>query len=111
MPNTKQFEAIDLMDFFCNPGKKTKISMVEFSEVAYKHIEAVYEFLDDDKIVTIEVPEEDCFYHLKRKSSSVFLLTYVGENEILPKELSAIETVNWLFAKAPFISMIGYSNI
>lgn len=110
MPNTKQFEAFDVNELIFG-GSPKMLSMVEVSEEFFKSIKQVYEFLEEGKTVSIEVPIEECLYHLKRESKYVFKLTKSGGEPKLPSMLKPIETVNWLFAKAPFFGLVGYSNI
>jgi hypothetical protein len=111
MPNTKQFEAFDLNEILFGSGKITKLSMVEISEIFFTKINEIYNFLEEGKVVSIEVPNHDCLYHLTRFNSDHYVLTDRVTDQSEAKHLTAIETVNWLFATAPFMAMVGYSNI
>jgi hypothetical protein len=109
MPDTKQFEAYTIQDMIFG-GKPGLYSMREVSKQFYERIEHIYNYLIEGKTAAIEVPLEDRFYYLKRIDSSTYQLTGVGGKPAESTQLDAIETVNWLFAKAPFISVVGISN-
>jgi hypothetical protein len=113
MPNNKQFEAIDVQDFIFGKDNPIYLSMVEISKEYFKHIEMTYSYLEEKKVVSIEVPNEDCVYYLERikDDGSLFRLTKNFDGPSIMQMLDGIETVNWLFAKVPFISLVGYSNI
>lgn len=109
MPSKPRFEAFDINDLIFG-GKVKMLSMIEISEVFFNHINMALQLLDDGKTVSIEIPNDDALYHLSKKDEETFLLEKCGHD--VPKaELDAINTVNWLFARAPFISLVGYSNI
>jgi hypothetical protein len=111
MPSTKQFEAVDINELIFGTGKSKWLNMYEISKIYYEHIEQAFKFLEEGKIVSMEVPADERFYYLKKINSDSFTLQALGKDPFEKKELKAIETVNWLFEKAPFISMVGYSNI
>jgi hypothetical protein len=111
MPNTKQFEAFDLNEVLFGSGKITKLSMVEISEIFFLKINEIYKYLEEGKMVSIEVPEKDMLATITKIDSNHFVLACKGDQPISLKHLSAIEMVNWIFATAPFMAMVGYSNI
>lgn len=111
MPNTKQFEAFDINDMLFGSGEMKMLSMVEMSEVFFAKITEIYNYLDEDKMVSIEIPEEDALATITRINSNQFFLAIKSNEPISGKHLTAIELVNWIFAKAPFMAMVGYSNI
>lgn len=111
MPRTKQFEAVDINDLIFNGGKKKYLDMYEISEQFYSHITQIYKFLEEDKTVTFEVPAEDCLYHIKKIHPGFFELRKSTSEPDARSCYTAIELVNFVFAKAPFIAMVGYSNI
>ena len=105
MPKTKQFEAYDLSLF--PPFKIIKLSMLEMSEVFYKHILHVYTLLEENKQATVEVPFEDRLYKMIRINSNQFEMKEYGGDQVVLHLMNGIELVNFLFAKAPFISLVG----
>lgn len=113
MPKVKQFEAIDINDLIFGSGESMYLSMEEITEAFITHIHQVYKFLDQGRTVSIEMPIEECFYYLKKVSENDddFKLTKMSSEPTHTEHLDGIGTVNWLFAKAPFISLVGYSNI
>src|SRR3954468_6318033 len=110
MPKTKQFEAYSIQDMIFG-GKPKLYSMEEISRQFFQHIEQVYEFLNENKVISIEIPIEDRLYHIKKIDSANFRITGVGGSPAESRMFDGIETVNWLFEKAPFISLVGVSNI
>jgi hypothetical protein len=109
MPNKPRFEAFDINDLIFG-GKVKMLSMIEISDLFYNHINMALLLLDDGETVSIEIPNDDALYHLYQVDEDTFCLEKVGYD--VPKtEMDAINTVNWLFARAPFISLVGYSNI
>lgn len=109
MPNTKQFEALDLSNFgLFNPIKK--MSMIEISELFHNNIQSVYSYLLEGKNVSIEVPNHECFYRIKMKDSNNFRIYKQNGEMSLVEKKKGIEFVNWLFAIAPFISIICIQN-
>lgn len=111
MPKTKQFEAVDLNDLIFGSGESKWLNMYEITGIYVENIVQTYNFLEEGKIVSIEVPHDNCHYYLTKVNSESFFLQGFGENPLEKKEMTGIEVVNWLFKKAPFISIVGYSNI
>jgi hypothetical protein len=110
MPNKKRFETIDINALIFGEDPKM-LSMVEIADAFYRHIEATLKYLSEGKTVVIEIPNDDAMYHLSKKNDDIFILE---KNTMVEKEsfnLGAIHIVNWLFENAPFISVVGYSNL
>lgn len=105
MPSTKRFEAYTLSI----PMELKHIDMYEMSKQFYQNIENVYKYLDEDKKVSVEVPNDETLYRIEKEGSEHFKIT--DQSARIHQILEPIEFVNWLFAKAPFIAMVGYSNI
>jgi hypothetical protein len=106
MPSRKLFEAFDINAMF-NGGNTVKmLSMREISDIYFGHIKTTYQYLGEGKTVSIEVPNHDKMYQLRKLDNGNFEFTDLHEkNEWLP-----IDLVNWLFKTAPFISLVGYEN-
>ena len=111
MPNTKQFEAVDLNDLIFGTGESKWLNMYEITAVYVENITQTFKFLEEGKIASIEIPEDNCHYYLKKITSELFILEGIGEEPFPKTEFTGIEVVNWLFRRAPYISIVGYSNI
>ena len=109
MPNKKQFESMSFSSF---PFEIQHLSMVEISEIYYKHIQHIYELLSMDKIAMIEIPAQNLVCRMIRISSEQFAVREVHDGGRVQKLISysPIEFVNWLFASAPFIPFVGESH-
>ena len=108
MPNIKQFEAISLEELIFG-GDIKYLTMEEMSEVFFNNIKSVYTFLIEGKTVSMEVPNDECLYHITKLESNFYKLEKMG-NDNAVSCFTPIEFVNWLFKTAPFISMVGYDN-
>lgn len=105
MPNKKRFESLNLTV----PFTIQLLDMYEITDIYARHITLVYDYIVENKEVSIEVPNEDKVYKVFQISRDEFFVgEYAGNSE--DEVLGPIELVNWLFAKAPFISMVGYST-
>jgi hypothetical protein len=109
VPNKPQFEAFDIMEFIYD-RKVKMISMQDICKVFYQHIETTMQYLIEGKVVCMEVPIEDGLYHITKIDSDTYLVKMQGDHGTEVKTLNAIELVNFMFEKAPFISLVGYSN-
>jgi hypothetical protein len=111
MPNTKQFEAFDINDLIFGSGEIKYLDMFELSDQFFVKIKEILKYLSEEKVASIEIPNEDCLYNIKKVSSELFLIKMNSVAEVDILQVNGIELVNWLFAKAPFMAMVGYSNI
>jgi hypothetical protein len=111
MPNTKQFEAFDINDLIFGSQEVKKLSMIEISQVFFLKINEIYNYLEEGKMASIEIPEEDMVATITKIDSNHFVLVRKGFEPINLTHMTAIELVNWIFAKAPFMALVGYSNI
>jgi hypothetical protein len=109
LPKTKQFEYMDINDFIFGMKEVKYMDMYEISNHYFNHIMLVYKYLEEGKVVVTEVPEEDCTFHIEKITSEKFIISKNGFADF-SSEYNAIELVNWLFAKAPWFSMVGYNN-
>jgi len=110
MPKTKQFEAVDINELIFGTGESKWLDMYDISAIYFEHITQTLKFLEEGKIASIEIPEDNCHYYLKKVTSELFILEGQGLEPFPKTEFKAIDVVNWLFRRAPFISIVGYSN-
>lgn len=110
MPNKKRFEAFDINDLIFG-GSPKMLSMIEIAETFYSHIEAVLKYLSEGKTIVIEIPNDDAMYNISKKNDDMFILEKNTMDEKEAFNLGAIHIVNWLFENAPFISVVGFSNL
>lgn len=104
MPNTKQFEAMS----FTVPFSIQYLSMEEVAAVYFGHITHIMDYLKNDKQATVEIPNEERLYKIIRKTSDEFHIKEWGvPGGPVLHTFSANSFLNWLFEKAPFISIVG----
>lgn len=101
MPKEKRFEAMSLTI----PFSIKKLDMYEVSNTFNENITKVYDYLADGKTVAAEVPNEDEMYKIYKDGNDIFVIEAEVRGETL--KLEPMELINWLYAKIPFIPVIG----
>lgn len=111
MPNKPRFEAYEITDLIFGSKPTKMVSMEEVSAQFYRNIDMTYRFLIDGKTVSIEIPEYEAVFHISKLGEDLFVREEFSEEGNEKDVLEPIQLVNWLFRVAPFISIVGYSNI
>lgn len=110
MPKEPRFKSLDIKQF---PFKEVKINMYEAANIFNNNIHLVLTYLEQSKIVVVEAPHFDTVYKIYKginpnNNEDLFAIEDAAINFYDTKE--PMDFLNWLYEKAPFISMVGYEN-
>ena len=87
--------------------------MLETANIFNNNIHQVLNYLVQGKIVIFEAPHFETTYKIHKgiepnEKEDLFAIEDMALNFFITKE--PIDFLNWLYEKAPFISMVGYEN-
>lgn len=108
MPSKKQFEYLSLEI----PFEINKMNMYEMLEHHTSLIKRLFENIEKEKkenyFTSVEIPtDEEHWYIWKEGEKFILENNSTIQEELKHLELEPLEFYNWVFNKAPFMSMIG----
>lgn len=95
------------------PFETIKLDMFEVSETWNKNINQILKFIVEKGNCTFEVPHDDTIYRVRKKNEDVFIVQadHGDTPGVTETDYEPIDFLNWIYAKAPYIAMVGYSRV